>query len=295
MSVLKRTLAFSLAIILPLTAIACSQNGPATEGAQPLTQQESQQLVTDSVNNGAKVTTYKFDMNMDMAMEAVGGKQAGKFSVALDGSGTADNTSKEMQMAMKTTLGLPGQPEQKMAMDLYLMSDWIYVKGNVSGAGAQWVKTRTTQEIIQSWDMVSQQLELLAAPKEIKFLTSENVDGIPCYVISVTPNIATLGKWLSQQQSTGGQNFDWSSLDLTNLLKELSYKYWIAKDTHLLAKLQAHMVMEISPEDMQASADDFERMTMDLDLDMKIHDYNQAVSIQLPPEAVSAQEMANPQ
>jgi hypothetical protein len=50
--------------------------------------------------------------------------------------------------------------------------------------------------------------------------------------------------------------------------------------------------MEISPEDVGATAEDFEKITMDMNIEVTMHDYNQPVSIELPPEALNATEMA---
>ena len=48
---------------------------------------------------------------------------------------------------------------------------------------------------------------------------------------------------------------------------------------------------EMSPEDVGATEEDFGKMTMDMNIEMKLYDYNQAVSIELPPEALEAPEM----
>jgi hypothetical protein len=50
--------------------------------------------------------------------------------------------------------------------------------------------------------------------------------------------------------------------------------------------------MEITPEDVGATAEDFEKITMDMNIEETIHDYNQPVSVMLPPEALNATEMA---
>jgi hypothetical protein len=47
----------------------------------------------------------------------------------------------------------------------------------------------------------------------------------------------------------------------------------------------------MSPADVGATEADFEKMTMDMNIGQRLYDYNQPVSIILPPAALDAEEM----
>jgi len=51
------------------------------------------------------------------------------------------------------------------------------------------------------------------------------------------------------------------------------------------------MRMRMRPEDVGATEADFDKMVMDMNIAMRSYDYNQPVSIVLPPEAADAPEM----
>ena len=48
-------------------------------------------------------------------------------------------------------------------------------------------------------------------------------------------------------------------INLADVIKELSMKAWIAKDSYLFMKSETHMLMEMHPEDMGATGENFEK------------------------------------
>jgi hypothetical protein len=56
-------------------------------------------------------------------------------------------------------------------------------------------------------------------------------------------------------------------------------------------KAAMDVVLEMLPEDVGATAEDFEKMTMDMKGPVKYYDYNKPVTIELPQEALNAQEI----
>ena len=67
-------------------------------------------------------------------------------------------------------------------------------------------------------------------------------------------------------------------------------KEWIAKDTYLLVKAEIEIAMEVDPEAMGIPGGDGE-IAMDMTISMLVYDYNEPVSIELPPGAEDAVEM----
>jgi hypothetical protein len=273
-------LALSLALILPFTLVGCGQ--------VELTQEEIDSIVTNVTT--AQYDTVKLDMDMAMDITVEGGDEAGKMTMVGDGAGVIDMVNKEMQMAMNMSMDIPELGEQEMGTEVYLVGEWMYTKMDIPEIGEQWIKMKLNEEIWQQESQIAQEIELLKTAVEIDYSGSNAVNGTECYVFEIVPNMEALGDLLSQQAlSMGGMDF--GQFNLADLIKEMSIKYWIAKDSYQVMKAEITMVMEMHPADVGATEADFEKMTIDLNTGTILYDYNQPVSIDLPEAALDAVEM----
>ena len=272
----KRILVLSLALILSFTLVGCGGE---------LTQEEVDRIITNVTT--AQYDTVKIDMDMLMAVEVVGGSEPGEMTMVGGGSGVMDMANREMQMTMNMTMDIPELGEQEMETEVYLVGEWMYTSVDIPEIGKQWIKMEVTQDIWQQQNQIEQQIELLKTAVEVNYLGSEAVNGTTCYVFEIVPSMEALGELLSQQ----APGMDFSQLNLADLYKEMSVKEWIAKDSYQVMKTEVDMVMEMRPEDVDATEADFEKMAMDINMGMRLYDYNQPVSITLPPEALDAPEM----
>lgn len=279
MSAIKTILALSLALVLSFTLVGCVEGLP---------QEEVNQIIANVTS--AEYDTVKFDVEMPMTMEVVGGSEPGTMSMVVDGTGVMDIANEEMQMTMNMTVDIPGAGEQEMAMEAYIVGGWIYTKMDLLELGEQWMKMEVTEEMWQQQDQIEPLLEFLVTAVEINYLGSETVSGTECYLFEIVPDMEALGELLSQETSGMGI-MDFSQFDLADLYKELSVKAWIAEDSYLLMKVEIEMVLEMSASDVGATEDDFDRMTMDIKIVESFYDYNEPVSIELPPEALDAEEI----
>jgi hypothetical protein len=291
-AILKKVLVFSLALMLCFSLVGCAEN----EG--PLTSEQIDQIITEAVNGLAEAETYKFDMDLSLSMEAIGGTDPGTMSMSANATGAIDNVNEEMYMLMDMTMNMPEQGGQEMGMDMYIVGEWVYVRMSIPGLGEQWMKMALTPEMWEMQKQTEQQMELLETAMRIELVGSESVDGVDCYVFEITPDMGKLAGYLAGTLGMQGLSseemgaFGWLFGDLfEDLFKELSIKEWIAKDSSLFVKAEVHMAIEVSPEDVGATAEDFEKLTMDMDIGMAAHDYNEPVSIELPPEALDALEI----
>jgi len=292
MGIAKKVLVFCLAFVLSFAFVGCA------EKEEPLTSEQIDQIVTEAVNGLAEAETYKFDMDLSMTMEVVGGTDPGTMSMSANATGAIDNVNEEMHMVMDMTMNLPEQGEQEMDMELYIVGEWVYVKVSIPQIGEQWVKMELTPEMWEMQKQIEQQMELLETAMDIQLVGSESVGGVDCYIFEITPDMGKLAGYLSEMLGMQGMSSEemealgWLLDDLSGeLFKELSIREWIAKDSSLFVKAEVHMVMQVSPEDVGATAEDFENLTMDINMGMAAQDYNEPVSIQLPPEAADALEI----
>lgn len=277
-TIIKRMLALSLVLILSFTFIGCAEE-----------ERTEEEIVAKAAITTAAADSYEYDMDVSMTIEVIGGTEPGEMTMVMDVTGTVDNANKEAQMTMDTTMDVPGLGEEETAMEAYIVGEWMYMMTSIPEVGEQWIKMRLTEEMWELQCQFAPYIGLLETATEVNLLGSEDVSGTACYVMETAPSMEALSELLSQQQALGG--IDWGELDLADIFKEMSVKQWIAKDSYLLMKAQIHMLMEMSPGDVGATEEDFEKLIMDMDIETKFYDYNQAVSIELPEEALEAPEI----
>ena len=282
-TVIRKILVALLVLILPLVVIAC--------GKGELTQQEIGKVVDNAVAANAEVDTLRFDMDMLIATEVMAKGEMSEMTIVTDLAGTVDKANREMQFTMSITTDMLGEDEQTMAMEFYTVGEWGYTKVDIPVLGEQWVKTRSTTEMWEEQSQIDQQIELLQAATEVNLLGSEYVGDIECYAVELVVGAEALEKLLWQQQVGGMEDIDLEELDLAKLFKEMSVKEWIAKDSYLLMKSKVHMLMAFDSSELEVPEADFEKMTMDMNLAARFYNHNQAVSIELPEEALEAQEI----
>jgi hypothetical protein len=279
MSAVRIILALSLALVLSLTLVGCDRGLP----------QDEVDRIIENITN-AQYDTVTLDMDMTMTVEIIGGPDETEITMAGNGNGVMDMVNKEMQMTMNMTIDIPEMGEQTMVSKVYLVGEWMYTGVEVPDFGEQWFKMEAMPGMWEQQNQFEQQIAFLESAVEVKSLPDQSVDGTDCYVFEVVPSVEALGKLLSQQSSAMG-TMDFSQLDLTGLFQEMKVKEWIAQDSYQVLKTEVYMLMQMLPEDVGATEADFDKMLMDMNMTMRLYNYNQPVSIDLPAAALDASEM----
>lgn len=129
---------------------------------------------------------------------------------------------------------------------------------------------------------------------EVKVLASETIEGIHCYVLQLMPDMEQLWQTVMQQAQVAGEEIlpEVDETFLEEVFHSLSVKQWIAKDTYFLTKAEIDMAMELTPEAMGYPEEEGE-MAMDISISLLAYNYNQSISIELPPEAEGATEVTD--
>lgn len=285
------------AIFMVLSFPGCGGNGAGSEETVvgELTEQELKDVLADSLLATANADTYAFSMDMDMDIEVKGGSEAGKMEISMKADVVANMADEEMQMDLDMSMegdteGMEGG-SQVISAEMYVLDGWMYMKMKMAGMDEQWVKMLATEDVMGTFnmDIVDQQLAPLESMVDIGFVKYESVGGSQCYVLKIVPDTAVMKEWLDQQQMTTG-TAEWDEL-MADMFKELDYRLWVTKDTKQIRKLKMIMSVEMNAEQVGMSGADFDIMTLYVDLEMEIKDYNKPVSITLPDEAEDAIEM----
>ena len=73
------------------------------------------------------------------------------------------------------------------------------------------------------------------------------------------------------------------------MFQGVSVKEWVAKDTYFIMKVEIEMDTELTPEEMGYPGEEGE-MSLEASWTIVVSNYNQPISIELPPEAETAIE-----
>ncbi len=295
----KRVVRIALPLILAAILAALSFSGCGGKPAGAPAEQELPQILSDSLLASQNAGSYTYSQDMSIAFETTGGSNPSQATATLQSNGAADLTANNMKMDLAVSVNRISTSNQSenMAMnasaEMYMMADTLYIKTDMPGTSEQWFKTPLTDQVKQAYelDIVNQQFAPLETATRIEYVKTETVDGSDCYVLKIVPDMAGMKDWLNQQVITS-ELFDWGNVEnLEDIFKELAYNTWIAKDTKLIIKMNINMNLETTPTQLGVAASEFDKMTMDVEINMLMNDYNQPVSIVLPNEAENATEM----
>ena len=264
----KRILATSLVLVMVLSFTACAKEPSA------------QEIVDSVIASFDNIRTYQFDSNetVDMTIEGDGEEED---SFTLISNGTIDVENR--QLRVDTSISETEQPEIVWGGEQYFIDGMLYVKPKDPAGESMWTKEEAPEEWWEGMQKmgVESQIELLEAA-QVEVIGSESVGGIDCYVLEVTPDLEQL--WQLYNYLTFQEPPDVTEEYLQEIFRSFSIKQWVAKDTYFLMKAQIDIATEFPPEEPGPS-------TIDIAMVLLSYNYNEPVSIELPPEAEEAVEM----
>ncbi len=257
----------------------------------------AQEIVDGVIESFDNIRTYQFDMDMTMDMVGEAEGEAFERTVTMDNSGTLDleNVQMRAELTMTVNMVAPEEDEIEMGVEMYVIDGMMYAMPEVPEEEPTWMKEEVPAE---GWEMLKgisglEDYKELLETAQVKVIGSEKVKGVDCYMLQLTPDMAQL--WQIAMGPTGevgigGIQPTIPEEFLQEIFRSFSVKQWIAKDTYFLMKAEIDMAMESTPEVMDYLGEEGE-MTIDLTMSLLAYNYNQPVSIVLPPEAEEAIEV----
>jgi hypothetical protein len=282
---LKKLLLLSLALVLSFSLVAFA-------GCKGLPQEEIDQIIAGA--STASYDTVSFDIDMPMTMEAKGGSDPGTMTIDMSGTGAIDIINQTMLMNLSMDISVPDGDSQSVSAEIYVLEGWMYTGMSITGSDEQWAKIALTEPMWQQQDELGQYMELLETAVEVKYKGTETANSVECYVFEIEPDIATLSDLVLHETSALGV-MDLSSINLAEFYKELSVKEWLAKDGYRLQRAEIAVVMEFHPEDVGTTSDSFEKLTLDIGVNMRFYAYDQPFTVVLPAGALTAEEVPPPE
>lgn len=265
----EKILSAMLVLLILAAAIACGSGGEKITG---------QELVDSALASMQNQETYGFETSMYFTMSGTLGGEYGEMDSSMDYKGVADMTAQKMQMDMTTIMSVRAttQTEETSTFKIYIMDDIAYYGLVSQVAPTKWVKGDVSQDLWDTQDYVSKQMELLRGA-EAEILGTETVKGIDCYKAEISPDMDVLVKYMSSQLGEEYPSVEFSEDSISNY----SLKGWFARDTFFPMKSHQEFDMKIDIEGDEA--------TYHFIIDTLFYDWNKSVSIELPAEAEEAE------
>ena len=292
----RRLIAVILLGIVLLAAFACSPRGGqvATPTATPTAvsgEQTAEEVRDQALAAGDEVDTCEFDLEMaiEMFMEIEG--EMVDMALTTDGTGALDLPDEKLYMDTDMVFAMGDIVQMDLAMELYIVDDWAYAGSSISGLPPSWVKTPAQASDWEHMNIASQQLDLLLGV-EVELVGTDTVDGTECYVLEVMPDLEKV--WALMMIFGGAGEALPPDIDLEELITDMSFRQWIAKDTYFTIMTNMELTLELTPESLGMEAEGDFDATAELALAIALHNINEPVTIELPPEALEAEEAELP-
>ncbi len=282
----RSILAISLALVITASIASCT--GKTEEEELPSTQA----IVYGVIESFDSIKAYQFDI--DIIQDQVGEAEGEIFerAVTINNSGILDLENMQMRANLSMKAVEHGKGEMVEAVEMYIVDNVMYAKPEAPGEESVWMKSELPAE---TWEMMKgisglENYRDLLETAQVEVIGSENVNGVDCYVLQLTPEIAQL--WRSVGPGGIGEGKIAPTIPenfLLDIFQSFSIKLWIAKGTYFITKTEIDMITELTPEVQEYFGEEGE-MSMDISLVFRAYNYNQLVSIELPPEAEEATE-----
>lgn len=289
-------LPITLVAVLFLTLAGCAGNSTgATPGPTAVPTPAAQDIISRSVSAMANLASYQYAVNMTLKLTGTLKGQPQNVSVTATGDGTNDIADKKVQVNLNAAIQTSGQGSMTVPVTFYMVDGWQYVQITLPLGGSQWYKSKIDMTSLDGLDQASQALQMLKTAVKVTVTGTENVDGVPCYILQISPDLTVLSQWIKSFEGTAGAaGQQLPNIDLSKLVKNLSFTADVAQDNYLLKKVDVAGTVAATAADMGSSAQAGDNLSLDFSQSVKMTQFNQPVVIILPPEAQNAKEITGP-
>jgi len=282
-------------IFVLIVALALVSTLAGCNGAKEMTAEQIRDAVVKAQEN---LKTVRMDADMqgngtiDMGIE---GTDYNITFVSVGNTSTENDIANEkMHMLHQTRIRYESQPEFEglgnespitdTTTESYLIDDVMYTKSYSAETTTTWTKQKLTEESWDTFNQMAQEMNMLgSAPVEL--LGSEQLDGIDCYVLRVTPEMGTMYQTIMQNLSGVGK---WISkiFNFEEMIQNASMTMLVAKDTFFVMKDEMKMTLVMNEETMHIPLGNTSiEMIMDNEIVNRYYDHNEPVTITVPTEA----------
>lgn len=274
---------------------------------QPQTTMNVQQIISKTTSAFGTINEYKMDSEVNMKYEIAGGQNPSTHSMAWHGHKYVNMAKREMKKAVDIDADITGIFQRHYStIEKYSIGGYLYSKIISSGLTQPnpWSKTKLTDEVWISTEAqhFSNQEELLETAVSFSYAGEEKVNNIECFVLRLIPSTSAIVEWTLLQNEQGNQEEKafggpapglFGEYILNRVRHDSLITIWIAKDSLLPVKEDIQVSFSATPGDFPDSAIGlFDKITRTMQGTLDFHDYNKISLIELPNDAINAQEFA---
>ena len=241
--------------VLLVTCSACCGGANLVPNGMTATE-----LVEAALAAEGDLDTYQFD-------GVVIGSMAGGMTTAVDVKGAIDEYNKALYIDMSNA-------ERNESMQLYIVDNWEYINVFGPNLSSTWNKTPLISNTWETRNLPKQQVNTLRNFIGENYIGTETVGGIECYKLEVEPDLVEVLKWATGEVDMEGLD---PSIDVSDIVSEESVTIWVATDTNYIVQTVIEATLSIDLESVVLSISQY--------ITMVRSQFNQPVSIELPPEA----------
>ena len=260
-----------LASLFVLTT-ACNNKG--AEADTPPVAMSAAEIAEAAIAAQAGLDSFRFDVDVNVT---VSGKTPGWATANTEGA--VDQAQERMRASMSAILDIEESEPGQIGVEVYLVDDVAYLKielPEMPGLTGTWVKVPAAEEPWSQQDMYAKLTDLLRDAVEVESLGTEMVGEAECHKLRITPDIDKLLAWVTEQPGIVEQVPD---TELEDVVFDLSMVSWVATDTFIPLKESIDGTIT------------FKDDIVEVHITSQMHDINEPVTIELPPEAAAAREM----
>ena len=310
-------LAFSSCQSIKSVTIVKMTTSPTSslENANNFPPNPAQQAITKAISAMSQLNS--FSINSDVTAQDIfqENSQSLRSVIRWNGEKSIDIPNNKMQMSTTIDNGdLNGVNSSEnygmFTINTYYDKEYSYEQAWTPGAGNTggiWSKSILPEEIWSSEYQLSPILNLLKSAGQVIALSSEEVNGEYCQVISFVPSAEAVAGWvLSQEQLPGPSlsvSFESAIVGKDMFIKTYQggiFQIWIATDSHLIMKAEFNPIFGATSGELikdrgeqHSSLGDITGETCEFIGQLTFLNYNRRVSIQVPQEALNAQSVSN--
>jgi len=292
----QKILTMSLVLIMVLSFAACDKEPSVEE-------------VLDGIIAAANdITSVSYDMDAELEMfVSTGAEDAGHIDANMTLNGVMDIENRQIHTDMDVSFSytdvLSSSTKDSISMDmgmaLYLLDETIYAMTDIPMMGVTWQKySLSAEEIQQIEEMLGRQdsmlnPQMILEMAEVTIEGSGTINGISCYRLKLEMDPEKVWQKIEELAQEAGEampeEFEREILD--KIIDGISMKMWVAQDTYYTAKMQMLIDIELNVEDFGDIEEAMQAVKINASIEILMYDYNEPVTITLPPEAEEAVEV----
>jgi hypothetical protein len=251
----------------------------------------AQEIISSVIESMSDMRAYQFESNMVMSTTGEADNEPFEMTMDMTLFGAVDIENRQMGTEIIMGAEMSGEEDMDMGMAVYIVDNVVYTKIDFFGFEDMWLKSDMTDEVwgemSQIAELVEPYVELLEAA-QVRVTGIEEVAGVDCYVLELSPDMEQLWQLVMQQAEMTDTEIPAPTEDIiSEMFRDFSVKQWVSKDTFYITRVVIEMSVELTPEEM-GFPDEDGVLRMDILMYLLAHDYNQPVSITLPSGAAYA-------